>query len=313
MRHGSLSVVVMVAGLSAPALAQSRPMPEPPLAGPRVREQRVPGVEQGFSEGRREAGPARREMMIPHRVFMQIIGALRGDGEHPAPEELRLTPEQDRRIAEIDREFRDRAREFAGRDRGDEPPAARRRERGPADGGAPAGRPGEPMDERAAPPAGPGLRGRIEAFRRDGPSPADAQTRIYAELDDRQREFVRHRLGEFREQMEERFGEAYLERRLRQRGATPPPSPDRPGADRPGPGGPEMARPGEGPEGLPRERVRRIIEKLSQLPPEERERILARVEAALDQRLSGSEGRWDHPPAPPQQPDQPPRRRGPAR
>lgn len=301
MRHCSLSFVVVCAALCDAALAQSRPGPEAPLAGPRVREQRVPGMEQGFSEGRREAGPGRRDMATPHRVFMQMIGALRGEGEHPAPEELRLTPQQDRRIGEIDREFRERAREFAARERGDEPPGARRRERGPVDGGDRAGRPAEPTD---APPADRGeLRRRVEEVRRDGPSPADAQTRMYAELNDRQREFVKHRLGEFRARMEDRFGEAYLERQLRQRGAMP----ERPGADRP-----DMDRApgrlgGEGAAGLPRERVRRIIEKLSQLPPEERERILARVEAALDQRLS--EPRGEQPP----QPDQPPRRRGPAR
>lgn len=298
----ALALLVVCAGAAMPAAAQQERKPEPPLSGPRVREQRIPGVEQGFSEGRREAGPGRREMVIPHRVFMQAIGALRGEGENAADEALRLTPAQNEKISALDRGFRESMRAFVEKAPGEQPEAGRRprRERGPGDGGAPAGAPADRMGEPGDAPAGaPGperRRERLEAMRENAPRPTDTQTKMFAVLDEEQREFVKGRINAWRKQAEERFGEEYMQRQLRERQAGRPgqpgadqPGAPRPGADRPGAGGPDQ--PGAAPQ---RERLRRLMEKLAQLPPEERERILARIEAALDQRLS--EGGGQRPP-----------------
>ncbi|MFM9997132.1 MAG: hypothetical protein ACKVU4_15190 [Phycisphaerales bacterium] len=311
----ALALLVVCAGAAMPAAAQQERRPEPPLSGPRVREQRIPGVEQGFSEGRREAGPGRREMVIPHRVFMQAIGALRGDGEHAADESLRLTPEQDDKIAALDREFRESMRAFTEQSRGEQPEAGRRARRAPGDAGAPSEMPADRVRERVdRPEGGPDgapsperRRERLDAMRENAPRPTDTHTKMFAVLDQPQRAFVKERVDAWRKQTEERMGEEYMQRRLRERqpeGAPPQgqprpgagrPGADRPGADRPGqgrpgadrPGAPDQDQPGAAPQ---RDRVRRLIERLGQLPPEERERILSRIEAALDQRLSEGAG-----------------------
>lgn len=243
MRRTQVSIVLMaVAGMAVAVWAQERPA----LRGPEVRETRIPGVEQGFTEGRR-----RDAAEIPQRVFMAAVGKLRGP---EAPAAVRLSEEQEVALREIERDFREASRRFeertrqAQRDRADAPMA------------------GDEGEQR---------RRRLEEIRRDAPRPLDWQTKVYAVLNESQRDAVKAELEVWREQMEKRRQEEYMQRRLRERGAEAP-NAAAPARD---------AAPGRDavPEG--RERLRRIGELLMQLPAEDRERILNRIEEELAKRV----------------------------
>lgn len=271
----SFFVAVLCAGLAGVAAAQDRP----PLRGPEVREQRVPGLRQPFSgEGKGDKnGQRAADRGIPQRIYMEIVGRLRGDS---APEGLRLSDEQEQRIRKVNEEFRGAMRQYAREDRPDRKP--------PPDG-APQGPPG---DRR---PEGP-ARQRMEDFRAGGPKPADVQTKIWEILSPAQQEFVKVELGKARQTLEQQRAEQSMERFVRERRAKAPdgaaPRPEaRPDAPRPE-ARPEAPRPGEpgappraaGPQ---RERLRRIADMLAQLEPEERERLLSRIEEELQKRTQG--------------------------
>jgi hypothetical protein len=246
IRAGLAGVVAVLCGSAA---GQDAVPEKDPMAGPEVREQRIRGVEQGFSEARRERW--RAGGVVPHRVFMQAINGLRGRGEHAAPESLQLTADQEALIKRLDSEFRSTMSEQGGKA---ERRAGRRPE--PQPGDQPSGE--EPRQRR------PVSRDRMNEA--DGANAADLHARVFAELSEPQREYVNGRIAEWRQEADRRMGEQAMQRRIKQRGnAAPTP-----------PAGPQ------------RERLRRIVERLAQLPPEERERILSRLEDDLAR--AGREG-----------------------
>ncbi len=264
MRWSLVSAAVLSAGLAGAAIGQpERPGNEAPLAGPKVRERRVPGVQQDFSETRRDGARGRAGQGVPHRAFMRAIEGLRGEGEHAAPEEIRLTADQNDQIDRIDREFRETMREHVEKTRPQGAAPGRPKRDRAADGADAAEMPAPEADREAA-------RQRVAEARRNAPKAAECHTRMYSVLTEPQRDYMNGRLDEWRKQAEERFGQEYMQRRLRERGAAP-------GAPPPPEGAPP---PGEG-----RERLRRIAERLAQLPPEERDRILNRLEQELERRL----------------------------
>ncbi len=252
IRAGLAGVVVLCGSAAGQDAAQERD----PMAGPEVHEQRIRGVEQGFSEARRERW---RAGVVPHRVFMQAISGLRGAGEHAAPESLRLTPEQEESIKRLDSEFRVTMWEQGGGKAGPRP--ARRPE--PQPGDEPAGE--APRQRR------PVARDRMHGA--DAAKAADLHARIFAELSAPQREYVNGRIAEWRREADRRMGEQAMQRRLKQRGNTAP-------------------TPAAGPQ---RERLRRIVERLAQLPPEDRDRILRKLEDELARVETGGA---DRPPQP---------------
>jgi len=110
--------------------------------------------------------------------------------------------------------------------------------------------------------------------RRPAPRPQDFQVKIWAALNEPQQAFLEKEIAALRAQADKEMGEAYVQRELaRRRGAQP------------------AAAPQPAPEPAPaaRERIRRIAERLQQLPPEEREQILRRLEQELDRRLQAGE------------------------
>jgi Spy/CpxP family protein refolding chaperone len=252
----------MAAGmvLGCCGLATAQQGDAPPLKGPDVKENRIPGVDEGFS-GQRRGEPRMGGGPVPMRVFVEALDGLRGE---TAPVDLRLSADQEGKLRTLEQEFRDAARKFEERARRD------MRERMQN---------GEGMDG----PDRPALRERLEAFRREGPNMIEWQTKAYAVLNEGQRKFVAERLDGARKELEARRAHEYMERRLRERGQGAGPAPaasaDRPGAEGPG-----------------RERVRRIFELMQRLPPEERERMLERIERALEQRL-GEDGERKPPPS----------------
>jgi|GEM_PF-4401227 len=114
-------VLIALAGLAnldAPASAQDGNRPErrasqeerPLLSGPRVREQRVPGTESGFSADSQASGRTSGQP-VPAQVFRNAIGKLMAED---APLEIRLSPEQRERITAHVRAFEQQIRRKQG-------------------------------------------------------------------------------------------------------------------------------------------------------------------------------------------------------
>lgn len=118
----SLIAVAGLATLATPTMAQeSKPTPRqakqaerPTLAGPRVREQRVPGTESGFSADA-ESGSRKTGQAVPASVFRKAIGELMAED---APLAIRLSPEQRERISAHVRAFEQEFRNERGRGNG---------------------------------------------------------------------------------------------------------------------------------------------------------------------------------------------------
>lgn len=266
-----------LAGLAGQAWGQPAEQ-KPVLQGPPVDSRQVPGVEPRFGEPMERARDMRRE--LPPRVFQDALNGLRGEA---APEEVRLTPEQETEIDGLLEEYRGAMRahvqqrrgELGEEDRQKLRRALRERRQGDREPG-PEGE-GRPMAPEGGEP-GEG-RARMDELRRGMPRFSDWQVKIWAELTEPQRAIVEGKLAEARERMEERQGREYLERRMRQRQ----------GAGQAGPR-PRTDRPPEGGAATP-ERLRRLAARLQELPPEEQDRILRRLEDELDRRSRLREGR----------------------
>lgn len=230
-----------VLALAGAAMAQDRPPPPPrdgpppALRGPRVHEDRVPGMDGTFGEGRPDGrmGGGR----VPPGALMAAIGRLRGDD---APDGLQLSAKQEAQFRALHEEM--------GSMRGGE--------RGSRGGNTEAA----------------GAQRRRTADRIQ-----EVQTRAFAILNDKQKDFVKGEIDKARKDAEGRMDEQRLERKLRDRaGGKPGQPPPPPGA------GPREDGPAGAP--VPRERLRHIAELLGQLSPEEREQFLSRVERALEER-----------------------------
>lgn len=254
---GFVSALVTLVGAAHGQDAPPRPEDQrPPLQGPRVPQNRPPHVDDEFGGGMKE-GKERRGMAIPMRAYAEVIGKLRGEN---APQDLRLSEDQEHKVGAIEQEFREAAKEFAQKmreDRGQRPPQ----------GEAP-GKGERPRREM------------VDQFAKNGPRPADYQTRIWAVLNPKQQDFVKRELDKVTDEMQKRRGEEYVQRRLDQRkgpdgkqDGKQDAKPDaKPGEQRPG-------------EGTPmRERAQRIMRRMQQLPADERERILKKLEEELDRR-----------------------------
>jgi hypothetical protein len=250
--------LVLMAGS---ALGQEAPAPSEkrPLEGPRVRENRAPHVQDEFAEGMKREG---RGVQIPMRTYAEIIGKLRGEG---APGDLRLSQEQEHDLGAIEKEFREASRAYAQEQR------QKQGDQRPREGDQPQRPRREAMQEMA----------------RNGPKPGDYQTRIWAILNEKQQSHVKVELDKAREEIQKRRGEEMMQRRIDERRGGKPEA--RPGEGRPGEGRPEA-----GDNRPVRERVQRLMRRLSQLPEEEREQLLKRLEAEMDRR-----GIPDEPPGPP--------------
>ncbi len=254
--------------LAGTATAQEK-KDAPPLKGPAVTQDRIPGVEQGFVPGR-QRGALGGDRGVPQRVFMEAIAELRGDA---APEGLALTAEQQKAIAGLNDEFQRSTREFATKMRKEMGPDAERVMRRPQGDRRPDQK--DPSDEMAGPDRRPSpeMMEKMQELRKNAPNPTDWQTKIYTHLTEPQKQFVLGRIEEHEKQIEAKRAEEYVQKRLKAAGADGKPADARP-AVAGAPGGPDMQR----------ERMRRILERIAQLPPEERERLLSRLEEALKER-----------------------------
>jgi hypothetical protein len=161
-----------------------------------------------------------------------------------APEELRLTPEQERTIKAVGEDFRRAAR-----------------------AAAPKRSEGRDAAQREPAPAQPPAAGRRVNAERMQRLTADYETKIYAALRPAQQKFVNAEAHKARAEIERRAGDEYVKKQLERRGK---------GAASPTPAAASAA--------APRERAQRLLERLRQLPPDQREEIFRMLEQELDKR-----------------------------
>lgn len=286
-----------------PQERQQRPV----LSGPQVRDERLPGVESGFSAGGGEAGRGANQPVPPHVFREAMDGLMAAD----APLEIRLSPEQRERIGGHLKAFETRMREARGQNgRGVSPEGGRRGlqtdaqpggqdrqrhehaerpdrpERGagrPGQGDRPQGE-GDPGERRSGGRGGPGMdRGTM------GRELAGVQQRVWAELSAAQQAHVgkvieawraeadQRRMGQMQERYRRELGERFEQMEGQQGGHS--------GAD-----GPER-RAGDHEDlrrwfsQLPEDVQRRVHERLGAMPQERRDAVIARaMEMTSEQR-----------------------------
>lgn len=318
-----LIAVAGLATLATPTIAQEgkRPTREaqqaerPTLSGPRVREQRVPGTESGFSAGT-DTATRRTAQPVPPQVFRKALGELMSED---APLAIRLSPEQRERISTyvraFEREFRTHRDQRSGQQRdavdrptdGREPESDRRQDRNRPQIDRPqSDRPRadeRSMDRRQSdrqqrPKLGKGQqearkRGDRNTSRGDGARAlAGLQTRIWAELSAAQQAHVgkaieasraqaaESRMGQMRERYRREIGARFEEMDDRR--------PQRP--ERSGQGGvadtdKSATELRQWFSQLPQDVRQRMTERLESMPAERREAVIARaIEMSPEQR-----------------------------
>jgi hypothetical protein len=196
---------------------------EPVLRGPKVEEVSVPGESRAFG-----GSLARGSSEIPHRVFLRALDALRG---REAPSEVRISAEQERALREAEEAFRRDQAEYFARHReeirglagalGVEAPVnipthrlvelLRSRVRaeagsGRSGGGTEAGAMADPKEQAHAEAVG-----RLRELAEGAPKPRDLHVRLWAVLNEAQREHVLSMLRAHRDEaMAERRGQLGL-------------------------------------------------------------------------------------------------------
>lgn len=258
MRTAKL-VCMAVAVMAGAAMGQQ----DKPLSGPTLKQDRPAGLGGQFAEGMPGDRKGPMTERIPMRLYAEAVDKLRGE---QAPEGLRLSPDQEQQIRQIEANFRNTMQEYGRRAR-EEAASRRAAAKGQNE-------PAAPDNQQQA---------RLRELRRNAPNPTDSQVKIYALLTPAQQQFVDAEVAKSQAELEKRRTEEYMQRQLQKRKADP-------GA------APQPVPPPGAPEG--RERFRRIVERLQQLPPEERERILRRLEEELDRRVGprGPDGAAPKPP-----------------
>jgi hypothetical protein len=264
-----LAVLALAAGQ---ALAQDSKS-DNPLAGPPVKQARPPMFEEGM--GAKEGKDRMAEQGIPPREFARIIDKLKGDDVAPS---LRLTEEQSQKVQAIEDDFRRQVREFEQKARAEEQKQRAAQSEAQKDGDKPADGANAQARRQNA---------RLQELRRNGPKPAEPQARIWAVLSEPQQKFVQGEVEKVRKDMDAKRSDEYMQRELQKRKAKEGKGKDGDAATSAGPARPLGAPGGPGADSAPRERFRRIVEKLQQLPPEEREEVLRKLEADLEKRVPG--------------------------
>lgn len=238
-------------GLAAAATAQ--PEEKPLLSGPEVRETRPALVEERFGgekSGRDRMGAVEA---VPLAELRAILRALSAEETDPT---LRLTPEQTDRARELMRAFESERRAYilehraelaalrqaagqrpspqaaTGREPGSPTPQAEPEgERSPqkARNARPAPRPrvsapeaDAPMPPEAPSPEREDARRKIRDLMQAGPSTADLQRRIYAELTEAQLAFIDAEILRRAEEQAQKRDRATLERRRADRAQNRP-------------------------------------------------------------------------------------------
>lgn len=309
---GGVWVLVAAAGLAMPALADD-PKTGGSLGGPAVQDRNVPGVAGQFGEGM-EGKKRGQAMRLPPQVFRDAMNAVMGDD---APADVRVSAEQREKFEGWFDEFQDSVRAYQREHRAEIQELRRKagdqrgRRPGGADRGAPAQDPEMSADDKDAAAARDQLRQIMEG----APKIEDIHTKVWAELNEKQKAAVDEKLAVFRERQAQDREENYVRQKASKKangaeqaremerdraaedGQRPPRRPAADGAApgrRPGgPGGPGAGGP-EGQRGASNvspERRDRVMRLLNRLTPEQQDQVIARLEERLrDAGLDGPQG-----------------------
>lgn len=262
-----------------------------PLSGPKVTENKIPGIQEKFSAGGKGFNDKNGPRGLPPEAIKRALMALERDTSADA----KLTDEQRRTIKTLIAEFEssvaayrwehkaeiDEVRKVLGSEgaslRRTAPKPASKPDFKPDPGQDQGAAPGEPM--RAAPDneSVAAARATMEKLRRNAPNPADLQTRVWNTLTEPQRALVQVEAEKFVHGREEEKARDYVRKRMNKQD---------------GPSGPD-ARLAQRPDGsvdldtLPP----RLRERLAKLTPAEREKALQRMRDRVKNSETGPRAR----------------------
>lgn len=309
-------VIVAAAGLAMPALGDDA---KDALGGPAVQDRNVPGVAGSFGEGV-EGKKRTQAMRLPPQVFRESMNAVMGDD---APADVRVTAEQREKFEGWFDEFQDSVREYQRTHRQEIQELRRKtgdqrgRRPGGGGGGPQRGAPSQDDQMNAAPDDKEvaAARDQLRQIMEGAPKIEDIHTKVWAELNEKQKAAVDEKIAVFRERQAQDREENYVRqktgkkaegaeqaRQMEQERAAPDGQrpPRRPAADgaapgrRPGgPGGPGAGGPEgqRGPSNVSPERRDRVMRLLNRLTPEQQDQVIARLEERLrDAGLDGPQG-----------------------
>jgi hypothetical protein len=283
-----------ILGITGITLGQAELRPgEPPLGGPRVKDREVPGVREAFAEG--SGGRFMQRERLPLPVFVEAVRSLQSPD---APAEVRLSQEQESTIRGLVTEFERQAREYRAAHRDDL--RRLRQQAGPRDGGARAGAPApggaEGMAEGEAAGADQGRREaaaeRLREIERNAPRVEDLYTRVWEHLSEPQRRWADAKLDAWRQERAKQREDEYVRQRMAKKGPVAEQGAgNAAGVDKAPPDPRAAKRPPAGADEDRRraERRQRVLRYFEQLPPEEQDRILERLEERIRER--GLQGR----------------------
>ncbi|MEO1278666.1 MAG: hypothetical protein AAFV77_06910 [Planctomycetota bacterium] len=215
--HRVIAVLVVagLASISGTTMAQERDVEaaddRPLLAGPQVQEERLPGVESGFTMVRGESARMGGQP-VPPQAFRAALSSLMAED---APMTVRLSPEQRERIMAHVREFESKARGLRDRgSRGQRRAASEQDRRSGVEDRAAKRRDAGRQAPETVEEGRRGRRGQSDARPEDAMASgeqravmaramADLQHRIWAELSSAQQAHVGTQIEEYRARAEE--------------------------------------------------------------------------------------------------------------
>lgn len=216
-RSLGLAIVLACAAFSTGAIAS---VDDPPLKGPKVKDQSVPGETRRF--GTDQQGDRKdRTPGLQHGMFMRAVNTLKGE---KVDANVRLSDEQSQRIEGIDREYRDQVKAYLAKNAdevkklmGDLPPNERKRvreglgrglenagvspretpkgkgRRGPAEGDA--SKDAAPVDPQKAAAA----KARLKEIHEGAPQATEVHSKVFGVLSAEQKTAVEAALKTWRE------------------------------------------------------------------------------------------------------------------
>jgi len=235
MHHRALlSAAAALFALSGLAPAQNADQqPTAPLGGPKVTENKIPGVQQTFGDAGKDPNRRKDGRGVPPEVVRKALAALDRDD---TPADARLTDEQRSKIKSLMAEFESSIAAYksahkaefdeARRALGDEGATLKRET--PAQGkgkGKDKGKGDQPPAKGAKPPASAAdsektaaARQKMEDLRRGAPNPIDLQTKVWNILTEPQHAIVQAEAESLMKAREEVMAREFVHKRLNKKG-----------------------------------------------------------------------------------------------
>lgn len=225
-----LSAAAALFALAGPAQAQnSDQQPAAPLGGPKVTENKIPGVQQTFGDAGKDPNRRKDGRGVPPEVVRKALAALDRDD---TPADARLTDAQRTKIKWLMAEFESSVAAYksahkaefdeARRALGDDGAALKR---GKSGQGKDKGKGDRSPAEAAKPPASAAdsektatARQKLEDLRRGAPNPIDLQTKVWNVLTEPQHAIVQAEAESLMKAREEVMAREFVHKRLNKKG-----------------------------------------------------------------------------------------------